>query len=67
LGVIADSKAVTVHDAGFEEEFGVKGLVYDRMRRFGDEVCEEDWLFLAAGKIDGYLAALVDQEAALRG
>jgi hypothetical protein len=53
LGVVAESKAVAVDDAGFKEEFGVEGLVYDRMGWFGEEVCEKDWLCLAAGKRDG--------------
>jgi hypothetical protein len=53
LGVVAESKAVAVDNAGFKEEFRVEGLVYDGVSWFGKEVCQKDWLFLAAGKMNG--------------
>jgi hypothetical protein len=38
LRVISKPEAIAVDDMGLKEEFGVEGLVDDRVGRFGDEV-----------------------------
>jgi hypothetical protein len=61
LGVVAEPKAVAVDDAGFKEEFGVEGLVYDRVGWFGEQVCEEDWQLLVWTKwMRRYLTSFVN-------
>jgi hypothetical protein len=60
LRVISKSKAIAIDDVGLEEEFGVEGLIDDRVGWFGEQVCEQNWLLSAGRWWWGYLTAFVN-------